>query len=149
MSLPQPLPDTSVSVPSPQPPLRRRPRERQRPLSSATHRSLAWEMTLRTAVNVSLCGIAIAALVKLVPHYRAQRQTLQEVQTAVQAAEAETAQLRSDFAQQFDPAQSSRVLQDQQEWAAGKHIPIVWVSPEQAANVPAAGSATPKQPAVD
>ncbi len=141
MSLPQPVSLEYVPDYAPQPrPHQRaqttRPRQTPKQLATKVHRALGWEMTLRLGINLSLSLVALAALVRLVPHYQAQRQALTEIESAVAIAAIKTDDLQADFGQYFDPVEASRLLQIQAGTQSGNSISVVLVNPQDGIAVP-------------
>ncbi|NJN22118.1 MAG: hypothetical protein HC812_14205 [Leptolyngbya sp. RL_3_1] len=62
-----------------------RPRQTPQQLAAKANRALGWEMTVRLGINLGLSLVALAALVRLLPHYQDQRQALVEIESAVRS----------------------------------------------------------------
>lgn len=131
MSLPQPAP--LEYAPAPRRHQRRtpvRPRQAPKQWVAQANRSLGWEITLRLGINLGLSLVALAALVRLVPHYQAQRQALVEIESAVAVATTKADTLQAEFGRYFDPVEASRLLQVQSGTESDQSISVVLVNPQ-------------------
>lgn len=131
MSLPQTV---SLEYAPPARPHRRRqvtrPRQSPKQLVAKAYRALGWEMTLRLGINLGLSLVALTALVRLIPHYQAQRQALTEIESAIATNATKVDNLQVEFGRYFDPVEASRLLQLQAGTQSGESISVVLVNPQ-------------------
>ncbi|NEQ33492.1 MAG: hypothetical protein F6K04_21275 [Leptolyngbya sp. SIO4C5] len=126
MSAPQPVHHVTL----PAPPLRRSRRVSRRSLLlSQSPKSLGWEVGAKLLVNLLLLSAIVSALCKLVPYFQRQQVRLQEIEMAVEQAETETAQLRTDFSRSFDPGQANSIMQEQSGRKSPLQRTVVWTEP--------------------
>jgi len=124
-------PSTTGIVTSPRSRRRRRarlPRPRRRLVQTL-------ELTATLTINGLLMAVAVVTLIRLVPHYQAQRQQVQQVNVALQATEADMAALQAEFSRHFDPAQATQIMQEQSGWTTPSERPVVWISPDAASRL--------------
>lgn len=106
--------------------VRVRRRQRRNP-----YRTLAAEATVKLAVNFLLGTIAVAALVKLLPHNLSQQTKLKELNAEVAEVEARVGQLQADFDRHFDPQQAMSVMQEESVRVDPMQRQVVWTHPTQ------------------
>jgi cell division protein FtsB len=108
---------------------RRHPPSLTRRLSRYTN---VFELCARLSVNGMLAVVSLTALSRLVPHIQTQAAELATVTQAVDAVEASTNQLKSDFGRYFDPSQAEKVMQEQSGYRPASQRQVVWTEPEAA-----------------
>jgi outer membrane murein-binding lipoprotein Lpp len=74
---------------------------------------LAAEAIVKLGVNALISSAAIAALTQLIPYSVSQQAKLQEIQSEVKTANVRVDRLKAEFANLFDPHQTSTVVQEQ------------------------------------
>lgn len=121
---PQPHHDPSPSR-SRSPRVRSRVRKQQLP-----HQALAFEVSIKLAVNVVLSTVAITALVELIPYNLEQQATLQQLESEVEEVAAKVASLQADFDRHFDPQQALNVMQEQNIRFNPQQRQVVWLNPK-------------------
>ncbi|ASC73071.1 hypothetical protein XM38_040330 [Halomicronema hongdechloris C2206] len=115
-------------------------RRRRSPLPRPRRRLVhTLELTATLAINGLLMTVAVVTLSRLVPHYQAQRQQFQQVNSALRATKADMAALQAEFSRHFDPAQATQIMQEQSGWTTPSERQIVWISPGEAPH-PSQGS---------
>jgi uncharacterized membrane protein (DUF106 family) len=108
-----------------QPQQKHRPRHRRR--SENQHKALMGEIAVKIIVNLVLSGVAISALVKLLPHHFLQQDKLQEVRSEVKETEVRVERLRDNFSRNFDPSQTKKVMQEQSPRIDPNQRRIFWL----------------------
>ncbi|PZO60703.1 MAG: hypothetical protein DCF15_01780 [Phormidesmis priestleyi] len=91
--------------------------------------AIVFESSVKLTVNLLLAIVATTTIAKLVPYYQAHQQRLTTLQDAVAVAEHKNAELRSQFTNNFDPAQASRIMQEQSGLGYANQKRVVWESP--------------------
>jgi hypothetical protein len=105
----QPI-ETPVSS---RPATQRRPR-RSRPSRRATgNKGVKVEVTMKLIANSVISVVAIAALFKLLPYQKAQQTKIEEIRLEVETTQKRVDSLRQNFNRYFDPAQSQKVMQEE------------------------------------
>jgi len=97
------------------------------------HRALAYEITLKLAVNVLVSAAAIIALARLLPYNQAQESKLQELNATVKSTSDRVQRVRTEFSYYFDPHQARTIMQEQSDRIDPQRRPIVWTSPKPTA----------------
>lgn len=120
----------NASAPSPSLPTRRAYKPKRVPYAGA-RQTLAFESSVKLTVNLLLAVVATTTLAKLIPYYQAQQQRLSTLQTSVAIAEQKNAELRSQFNHNFDPAQGSRIMQEQSGMTYPNQKKVIWTEPIQ------------------
>ncbi|MEL6815641.1 MAG: hypothetical protein AAFP03_12605, partial [Cyanobacteria bacterium J06598_3] len=92
-------------------------------------RAIAFESSVKLTVNLLLAIVATTTIAKLVPYYQSQQQRLDTLQESVQVAEQRNTELRSQFDRNFDPAQSSRIMQEQSGRTYPNQKKVIWTAP--------------------
>ncbi len=102
------------------------------------HRTIAIETSIKLGVNLALSGVAIAALVQLLPYSMAQHSKLQEINAEVKATEGRVGHVKAEFSRYFDPRQAKVIMQEQTNRADPSQRQIVWgdATSETAAQLP-------------
>ena len=118
------------SVQDAAPTIRRSYKPKRTPYTGA-RQALAFESAVKLTVNLLLATVATTTLAKLVPYYQSQQQRLSTLQTSVTIAERKNAELRSQFAHNFDPAQGSRIMQEQSGMTYPNQKKVIWSKPQQ------------------
>ncbi len=91
--------------------------------------AIVFESSVKLTVNLLLAIVATTTIAKLVPYYQAHQQRLTSLQAAVAVAEHKNTELRSQFTNNFDPAQASRIMQEQSGLGYANQKRVVWESP--------------------
>ncbi|MEO0768412.1 MAG: hypothetical protein AAFY72_03110 [Cyanobacteria bacterium J06649_4] len=135
-------PDTSASYPVSQPfsqstqPTEstesRRTYSPKRTPYKAARQAIAFESSVKLTVNLLLAIVATTTIAKLVPYYQSQQQRLSTLQTSVATAERKNAELREQFNHNFDPAQASRIMQEQSGMGYPNQKQVIWTAPRKA-----------------
>lgn len=117
----------------PQPVKRSRTVSRSRPRSyPRSHRVLAFETTVKLAVNVVLSTAALTAVSQLLPYRTSQEAKLQEVQVAVESAGERFQKSQSRFSRYFDPYQARAIMQEQTNRIDPERRQIILQGPRRA-----------------
>ncbi|MEO1393095.1 MAG: hypothetical protein AAFV90_09305 [Cyanobacteria bacterium J06634_5] len=109
-------------------PLRKAYRIKRVPHAGA-RQAIAFESSVKLTVNLLLAIVATTTIAKLVPYYQSQQERLSTLQESVQVAERKNSKLRSQFDRNFDPAQASRIMQEQSGRAYPNQKKVIWTSP--------------------
>ncbi|MGB3312710.1 MAG: hypothetical protein WBG32_02340 [Nodosilinea sp.] len=113
-----------LPISSPRTPARRQ--RRADPLRRLARHTLALELSARLGANLFLVLVAAGSLGQLVPSLQAQVQQLEAARAELTQAEAANTRLRADFDRHFDPAQASRVIQEQTGYRSRSERQVVW-----------------------
>ncbi len=107
---------------------RRIPRSQSAPqeVLKPKHRAIALEASIKLAVNVAASGLAIAALIHLLPYHRSGETKLQTLEAEVQATELRVNRLRQTFSQSFDPKQAKNIMQEESNLTDPTHMRIIF-----------------------
>jgi hypothetical protein len=98
---------------------------------SGVRQAIAFESSVKLTVNLLLAIVAATTIAKLIPYYQSQQSRLTTLQASVEVAERNNAELRSQFNRNFDPAQASRIMQEQSGMSYPNQKKVIWqVSPE-------------------
>jgi hypothetical protein len=98
---------------------------------SGARQAIAFESSVKLTVNLLLAIVAATTIAKLIPYYQSQQGRLATLQASVQVAERNNAELRSQFNRNFDPAQASRIMQEQSGMSYPNQKKVIWqASPE-------------------
>jgi hypothetical protein len=95
------------------------------------HRTLAYETMAKLAVNLTLSGAAIVALVQLLPYHATQGIKLQELQAAVKITDGRVQRVQTNFTNYFDPSQARENMQILTDRIDPSRRQIVWKAPAQ------------------
>lgn len=120
----------------------RTPRSQPRPSGQQKerqhHRAIAIETSVKLGVNLALSGVAIAALVQLLPYSMAQHSKLQEINAEVKATEKRVGHVKAEFSRYFDPRQAKVIMQEQTNRTDPSQRQIIWgdATSETAAQLP-------------
>ncbi len=98
---------------------------------SGARQAIALESSVKITVNLLLAIVATTTIAKLVPYYQSQQNRLATLQASVQVAERNNAELRSQFNRNFDPAQASRIMQEQSGMSYPNQKKVIWQDPDQ------------------
>ena len=104
----------------------RRRRRRPDPWQRLGRHTPVMELGARLGANGFLVLVAVASLARLVPHLQSQVQQLDTTRQALAQAQVTHTRLRSDFDRYFDPAQASRVIQEQTGYRSRTERQVVW-----------------------
>ncbi len=108
------------------------PRSAYRPKRVAhqgARQAILFESSVKLTVNLLLAIVATTTIAKLVPYYQTHQQRLLTLQDAVAVAEHKNTELRSQFTNNFDPAQASRIMQEQSGLGYPNQKRVIWESP--------------------
>jgi hypothetical protein len=108
-----------------------RPERSKRIPHSNARQAIAFESSVKLTVNLLLAVVATTTIAKLVPYYQAQQNRLTTLQASVETAEQKNIKLRSQFNRNFDPAQASRIMQEQSGLSYPNQKQVIWQSPLQ------------------
>lgn len=103
-------------------------RPKRLPYASA-RKTIAFESSVKLTVNLLLATVAATTIAKLVPYYRSQQARLTTLEASVEVAEHKNAELRNQFSRNFDPAQTSRIMQEQSGMGYPNQKKVIWESP--------------------
>lgn len=101
----------------------------KRAAHQGVRQAIVFESSVKLTVNLLLAIVATTTIAKLVPYYQAHQQRLTTLQDAVAVAEHKNAELRSQFTNNFDPAQAARIMQEQSGLGYANQKRVVWESP--------------------
>ena len=96
---------------------------------AGARKAIAFESSVKLTVNLLLATVAATTIAKLVPYYQSQQARLATLEASVQVAERKNAQLRSQFDRNFDPTQTSRIMQEQSGLGYPDQKKVVWETP--------------------
>lgn len=96
---------------------------------AGARQAIAFESSVKLTVNLLLAIVATTTIAKLVPYYQSQHSRLDTLQKSVDVAERKNAELRQQFDRNFDPAQASRIMQEQSGMAYPNQKQIIWQAP--------------------
>lgn len=122
----KPLPPTPLKTARLAQP-RRSYRRRLVPFSGVS--AIAVESSVKLTINVLLAVIAITTIAKLIPYHQARQARLSTLQASVAQAEETNAKLRSQFNRNFDPAQTSQIMQEQSGRGYPNQKKVIWTKP--------------------
>ena len=95
---------------------------------SGARRAIALESSVKLTINLLLAIVATTTIAKLVPYYQTQQERLASLEESVTVAERKNAELRREFDRNFDPAQTSRVMQEQSGMGYPNQKRVIWES---------------------
>ncbi|MBE9040429.1 hypothetical protein IQ235_06455 [Oscillatoriales cyanobacterium LEGE 11467] len=78
-------------------------------------------------VNVLMCGIAVSALIQLLPYLFSGRERLQVLETELARTETRVERLRDRFGVYFDPQQTKTIMQEESNLTDPAQLRIIWV----------------------
>ena len=111
---------------------RRSPSKSPRTTLSNPPVELAVETSVKLAVNVLLCGVAVSALTQLLPYLFSGRERLQVLETELARTETRVERLRDKFGVYFDPQQTKTIMQEESNLTDPAQLRVVWIeSPEE------------------
>lgn len=110
-------------------PLRRRSQARVRPRTHRHYRAIALETTAKILTNFTLSGLALAALVQIVPNQRMVYEKWREIEAEVKITEARVKQQQEEFSRYFDPQQAQNIMQENGNRVDPRQRQIVWLHP--------------------
>ncbi len=96
---------------------------------AGARRAIAFESSVKLTVNLLLAVIAGTTVAKLMPYHQAQQERLGTLQESVAQAEEKNAELRAQFDRNFDPAQASRIMQEQSGMGYPNQKKVIWTKP--------------------
>lgn len=96
---------------------------------AGARRAIALESSVKLTVNLLLAVVATTTIAKLVPYQRSQQDRLASLEESVTVAERKNAKLRKEFERNFDPTQSSRIMQEQSGLGYPNQKKIIWKEP--------------------
>lgn len=123
-------PNSSNLPPSSQLPSQRRvPHKPKRLPYAGARKAIAFESSVKLTVNLLLATVAATTIAKLIPYHQSQQARLVTLEESVQIAERKNAKLRSQFTRNFDPAQTSRIMQEQSGMGYPDQKKVIWETP--------------------
>ena len=96
---------------------------------SGARRAIALESSVKLTVNLLLAIVATTTIAKLVPYYQSQQSRLTTLEESVTIAERKNAELREEFDRNFDPTQTSRIMQEQSGLHYANQKKVIWSEP--------------------
>ena len=96
---------------------------------AGARKAIAFESSVKLIVNLLLATVAITTIAKLVPYYQSQQARLTTLEDSVQIAESNNTKLRRQFSHNFDPAQASRIMQEQSGMGYPDQKKVIWETP--------------------
>lgn len=96
---------------------------------AGARRAIALESSVKLTINLLLGIVAATTIAKLVPYYQSQQARLASLEESVTVATRKNAKLRQEFDRNFDPAQSSRIMQEQSGMGYPNQKRVVWTEP--------------------
>jgi hypothetical protein len=87
---------------------------------------MAIETTAKIGVNILISAAAISALAHLIPHNWVQQEKLRTMRTQVSLMETRVNTIKTEFNRNFDPTQTSRIMQEQGYRIDPNQHPIVF-----------------------
>lgn len=110
-------------------PSARHPYRTKRVPYAGARRAIALESSVKLTVNLLLGIVAATTIAKLVPYYQSQQDRLASLEESVGVAERKNAELRQEFDRNFDPAQTSRIMQEQSGMGYPNQKKVIWSEP--------------------
>ena len=130
----RPIPSASKSFQLSHPRVARSKRSLRYRSKQESFRSTKWaiavESSVKLTVYVLLGIIASTTIAKLVPYHQTQRAQLTVLQDSVAKAKEKNSELRSQFDRNFDPAQTSQIMQEQSGMGYPNQKKIIWTKPQ-------------------
>lgn len=108
---------------------RRSPRQRQAQ-QSRRNRAVLIELSLQTAVNCALIGVAATAIANLLPNHLSQQERIAEIRAELAEAEYRVQILQEDFEGNFDAYESPQLMREHSEKVDLLEKRIIWVEPD-------------------
>ena len=96
---------------------------------AGARRAIALESSVKLTINLLLAVVATTTIAKLVPYYRSQQTRLASLEESVTVAERKNAKLRKEFERNFDPTQTSRIMQEQSGLGYPNQKKVIWKQP--------------------
>lgn len=96
---------------------------------TGARRAIALESSVKLTVNLLLAIVATTTIAKLVPYYQSQQSRLETLEESVTIAERKNADLRKEFDRNFDPTQTSRIMQEQSGLHYANQKKVIWATP--------------------
>lgn len=96
---------------------------------AGARRAIALESSVKLIINLLLATVATTTIAKLVPYYQSQQTRLASLEESVTVAERKNAELRQEFDRNFDPAQTSRIMQEQSGMGYPNQKKVIWETP--------------------
>jgi hypothetical protein len=90
------------------------------------HRAIALEASIKLVVNLAVSGLAVTALIHLLPYHKSGETKLQKLETEVQATESRVNRLRETFSQSFDPKQAKNIMQEESNLTDPTHMRVIF-----------------------
>ncbi len=129
-SIPDPISRQSpVNLPAKTLPGIRSPYQAKRVPYAGARRAIALESSVKLTVNLLLAIVATTTIAKLVPYYQSQQTRLASLEESVTVAGRKNSELRQEFDRNFDPTQTSRIMQEQSGMGYPNQKKVVWAKP--------------------
>ncbi|PZO15916.1 MAG: hypothetical protein DCF25_12975 [Leptolyngbya foveolarum] len=107
----------------------RSPYQPKRVPYAGARRAIALESSVKLTINLLLTIVATTTIAKLVPYYQSQQTRLASLEESVTVAERKNSELRREFDRNFDPAQTSRIMQEQSGMGYPNQKKVIWSKP--------------------
>lgn len=118
-----------VNLPAQTLPGIRSPYQAKRVPYAGARRAIALESSVKLTVNLLLAIVATTTIAKLVPYYQSQQTRLASLEESVTVAGRKNSELRQEFDRNFDPTQTSRIMQEQSGMGYPNQKKVVWAKP--------------------
>lgn len=107
----------------------RSPYQPKRVPYAGARRAIALESSVKLTINLLLAIVATTTIAKLVPYYQSQQTRLASLEESVTVAKRKNSELRQEFDRNFDPAQTSRIMQEQSGMGYPNQKKVIWSKP--------------------
>lgn len=125
---PQRQPQQPVSTPKR---VRRRVPQKRQSQQSRRNRAVFVELSLQTAVNCALIGVAATAIANLLPHHLSQQERIAEIHVELAEAQNRVNVLREDFEGNFDAYETPNLMREHSDKVDLLEKRVIWVKPDQ------------------
>ena len=107
----------------------RSPYQPKRVPYAGARRAIALESSVKLTINLLLAIVATTTIAKLVPYHQSQQTRLASLEESVTIAARKNNELRQEFDRNFDPAQTSRIMQEQSGMGYPNQKKVIWSKP--------------------
>ncbi len=97
---------------------------------NSSHKVMAAESVVKLLINVLLSVTAYVALLRLIPNYFYQQARLKEIRMEVKETETRLQALNETFQINFDPYNTSTLMERQSPKIDPRKVTIFWLNPE-------------------
>jgi hypothetical protein len=102
-----------------------------RHLRQRAYRVMALETTVKIGFSIAISTAAISALVQLLPYHWTQQEKLRAVRTEVNQMESRVGKLQTELNRNFDPSQTSNIMQQQGYRFPPNQRKVLFIQPEK------------------